>query len=90
MHAGENIGGTGNALVNAITGNSGANTLNGGLGNDVLKGGAGKDIFLFNTKRCSKAFPFFICNCNFTCFSSTILRLIHSYSFCKLTLLVSS
>jgi Ca2+-binding RTX toxin-like protein len=40
------IGGTGNALDNAITGNSAANALNGGGGNDLLNGAAGADTMV--------------------------------------------
>ncbi|WP_374650074.1 calcium-binding protein [Dongia sp.] len=40
------IGGTGNALGNALTGNSGVNTLSGGAGNDTLNGAAGADTLI--------------------------------------------
>ena len=41
-----NLGGTGNALANAITGNGVANRLSGGGGNDLLRGRAGADRLL--------------------------------------------
>ncbi|MFC7476243.1 right-handed parallel beta-helix repeat-containing protein [Dankookia sp. GCM10030260] len=43
------IGGTGNALANAITGNGGANLLTGGAGNDSLDGSAGADTLVGGT-----------------------------------------
>ncbi|ESQ93610.1 hypothetical protein ABAC460_00645, partial [Asticcacaulis sp. AC460] len=39
------IGGTGNALANAITGNIGNNALDGGAGADTLAGGLGDDTY---------------------------------------------
>ena len=42
------LGGTGNALANAIFGNSGNNTLDGQGGADILTGNAGNDTFVFH------------------------------------------
>ncbi|MFL6675370.1 MAG: VCBS domain-containing protein [Massilia sp.] len=42
----DNLGGTGNALNNAIQGNAGANVLDGGAGADTLAGGAGDDTYI--------------------------------------------
>jgi Ca2+-binding RTX toxin-like protein len=42
------LGGTGNALANAIFGNSGNDTLDGQGGADILTGNAGNDTFVFN------------------------------------------
>jgi Ca2+-binding RTX toxin-like protein len=46
---GDNINGTGNALVNTITGNTGNNFIDGKEGSDTLIGGGGGDQFLFTT-----------------------------------------
>lgn len=43
------IGGTGNALANALTGNAAANVLAGRQGADTLTGGAGADVFVLDT-----------------------------------------
>ncbi|MEZ0168943.1 beta strand repeat-containing protein [Microvirga sp. TS319] len=40
------VGGTGNALANAITGNDGNNMLDGGTGADTLTGGRGDDTYI--------------------------------------------
>ena len=42
------LGGTGNALANAIFGNSGNDTLDGQGGADILTGNAGNDTFVFH------------------------------------------
>jgi trimeric autotransporter adhesin len=42
------LGGTGNALANAMFGNSGNNTLDGQGGADILTGNAGNDTFVFH------------------------------------------
>ncbi len=48
IQAATGVGGTGNALDNAMTGSAGADTLNGAAGADTLTGGGGADLFVFS------------------------------------------
>ena len=57
LQGGADLGGTGNALANAIFGNSGNNTLDGQGGADILTGNAGNDTFVFNAGDRPTAIP---------------------------------